>query len=153
MPVLCGILLGMQAFFIDRTSGEVAVQQIIDKQEAIEKDPRHPPIMIMPEGTQSNGKYLLPFKRGAFESLKAVVPIVLKFTSSESCKPSWECLGFLEQGSIVLSRGYYTVTVVTLPPLKPTDYLFEKYADKGSSKAEIFAWAARDIMARVAKKE
>merc|ERR1711920_605542 len=51
VPILCGILLGMQAFFIDRTSGEVAVQQIIDKQRAIEKDPRNPPIMIMPEGT------------------------------------------------------------------------------------------------------
>jgi len=38
----------------------------------------------------------------------------------------------------------------TLPPLKPTDYLFEKFADKGNSKPEIFAWAARDIMARVA---
>ena len=40
-----------------------------------------------------------------------------------------------------------------LPPLKPTDYLFEKYADKGNSKAEIYAWAAREIMAKVAKVE
>ena len=117
MPILGGILLGMQAFYIDRTSGEVAVQQIIAKQEAIEKDPRHPPIMIFPEGTQSNGKYILPFKRGAFESLKAVVPIVLKFTSSVSCEQTWECLGIIELGCLIFSRGIYTVTVFTLPPL------------------------------------
>ena len=41
--------------------------------------------------------------------------------------------------------------MTTLPPLKPNDYLFEKYADKGKSKAEIFAWVARDVMAKVAK--
>ena len=41
------------------------------------------------------------------------------------------------------------MTLTNLPPLKPTEYLFEKYADKGNTKAEIFAWAARDIMSRV----
>ena len=40
-----------------------------------------------------------------------------------------------------------------LPPLKPNDYLFEKFADKGKTKAEIFAWATRDIMSRVSKCE
>ena len=35
----------------------------------------------------------------------------------------------------------------------PNDYLFEKYADKGKTKAEIFAWAARDIMAKVSNCE
>ena len=29
--------------------------------------------------------------------------------------------------------------------------MFEKYADKGKTKAEIFAWVANDIMARVAE--
>ena len=41
----------MQPFYIDRKGGDDAVKQIIEKQEAIEKDPRNPPIMIMPEGT------------------------------------------------------------------------------------------------------
>eukprot|EP00350_Pseudokeronopsis_sp_OXSARD2_P006960 CAMPEP_0170544346 /NCGR_PEP_ID=MMETSP0211-20121228/3145_1 /TAXON_ID=311385 /ORGANISM="Pseudokeronopsis sp., Strain OXSARD2" /LENGTH=99 /DNA_ID=CAMNT_0010847973 /DNA_START=789 /DNA_END=1085 /DNA_ORIENTATION=+ len=35
-----------------------------------------------------------------------------------------------------------------LPPLEPTDYLFEKHKDKGSEKWEIYAWAAREIMAK-----
>ena len=76
VPFLSSILEQMQVFYISRNAGEDAVQQIIAKQEAVENDTRNPPIMIMPEGTQSNGKYMLPFKRGAFESLKAVQPII-----------------------------------------------------------------------------
>ena len=42
------------------------------------------------------------------------------------------------------------MTLTNLPPLLPTEYMFEKYADKGATKPEIFAWVANDIMARVA---
>ena len=66
-------------------------------------------------------------------------------------RPTWECLGFLEQIALAGSAfGIYTLSLTRLPPLKPNDYLYEKFADKGNSKAEIFAWAARDIMAKVA---
>ena len=85
---------------------------------------------------------MLPFKRGAFESLRAVTPIVLKFKGSKNMGPTWECLGFMEQIFLICTYGSYSVTLTQLPPLKPNDYLFEKYADKGESKAEIFAWAA-----------
>ena len=38
VPLLADILKGMQVFYIDRTSGDAAVKQIIEKQEAVEKD-------------------------------------------------------------------------------------------------------------------
>ena len=153
--IVRNFLAPMQVFYIDRKAGDQAVNEIIEKQEAVEKDPRNPPIMVMPEGTQSNGKYLLPFKRGAFEGLKTVQPIVTVCEKSPKyMRPSWECLGFLEQifltGTIC---SFYTLKMTRLPPFKPNDYLFEKYADKGTSKAEIFAWAARDLMSKVSKCE
>ena len=106
--------------------------------------------MILPEGTQSNGKYLIPFKRGAFESLMTVIPIVTIYTKCTSyMRPSWECLGFLEQIFLVgTAPGYYTAELIKLPPFKPNDYLYEKFADKGKTKAAIFAWAAREVMAK-----
>ena len=65
-------------------------------------------------------------------------------------RPTWECLGFLEQAFLCASSfGISSTTIRILPPLKPNDYLFEKFADKGKTKAEIFAWAARDIMGKV----
>ena len=148
VPILFGILLGMQSFFIDRTSGDVAVQAIIDKQVAVEKDSRNPPIIIWPEGTQSNGKYLIPFKRGAFESLKAVTPVTTSFKSYGMVEYSWDCLGFFEQGVATFAGSFTTNTTTILPPLKPTEYMFDKFADKGKSKAEIFAWVTRDIMSK-----
>lgn len=48
------------------------------------------------------------------------------------------------------SYGLFTMTLTNLPPLLPNDFMFEKYADKGATKPEIFAWVANDIMARVA---
>ena len=36
-----------------------------------------------------------------------------------------------------------------MPPFYPNDYLFEKHADKGKEKWEIYAWAVRDIMCKV----
>lgn len=40
-----------------------------------------------------------------------------------------------------------------LPPIKPNDYMFEKHADKGKEKWEIFAWVVRDVMAKYGKFE
>jgi len=33
-----------------------------------------------------------------------------------------------------------------MPPFEPNEYLFEKHADKGNERWEIFAWAVRDAM-------
>ena len=53
--------------------------------------------MVMPEGTQHNAKYILPFKRGAFESLKAVIPVITVYESSaNSFLPTWDSLSFAE---------------------------------------------------------
>ena len=94
---------------------------------------------------------MMPFKRGAFESLKAVQPVCIEYeVYPRNMRPTWECLGFLEHAFLCASSfGTSSATISILPPLKPNAYLFEKYAGKGSTKAEIFAWAARDIMAKV----
>ena len=47
----------------------------------------------------------------------------------------------------------WQVDIAVLPPFKPNDYLFEKHADKGKEKWEIFAWAVRDVMAKHGKFE
>lgn len=56
-----------------------AIQDIIDRQTLIENDIDQKNMLIYPEGTQSNGKYLIPFKKGAFAGLKAVKPVVINY--------------------------------------------------------------------------
>jgi len=41
------------------------------------------------------------------------------------------------------------VTVTEMVPFAPNEYLFETHKDKGQEKWEVFAWACRDIMAKV----
>ena len=39
--------------------------------------------------------------------------------------------------------------VKVLPVMYPNDYLYSKHSDKGTEKWEIYAWACRDLMAKV----
>ena len=48
-------------------------QQILERQEEIEKG-HYPPLIFYAEGGTSNGKQLLQFKKGGFFSLKSVQP-------------------------------------------------------------------------------
>jgi 1-acyl-sn-glycerol-3-phosphate acyltransferase len=52
-----------QGIFITRGGSkderDSQIQQIIDRQEAVEKNPDWNPLCIYPEGTQSNGSALL----------------------------------------------------------------------------------------------
>lgn len=38
-----------------------------------------------------------------------------------------------------------------MPPFQPNEYLFEKHADKGKERWEIYAWAVRDAMMKAGK--
>ena len=45
-------------------------------------------------------------------------------------------------------RPIRDTTCYGLPIFEPNDYLFKTHKDKGETKADIFAWAARDAMAK-----
>jgi len=42
-----------------------------------------------------------------------------------------------------------TVNLVIMPPFQPNEYLWAAHADKGKEKWEIYAWAVRDVIAKV----
>ena len=51
------------------------------------------PLCIFPEATTSNGTCLNPFKRGAFEGLRTVVPMYVKVTN-RMMRPMYDVLEF-----------------------------------------------------------
>lgn len=106
---------------------------------------KYPPICIFPEGGTSNGHYLLPFKRGAFASLRAVKPIVLKY-SYGTVSPAWDVIPFMPLVIMMLSLFDFKCEVIELPTFTPNDYLFQNHANKGKENHEIYAWAIREIM-------
>jgi 1-acyl-sn-glycerol-3-phosphate acyltransferase len=151
--ILSAMIRYTQGIFITRGGSTKAerdaqIQQIIERQEAVEKNPDWNPICIYPEGTQSNGTALLPFKKGAFVSMKAVTPMVINYSWS-GFSPTWDSMTFLGQAPLMYSfPGTYGCNVKILPDFLPNKYLLEKHRDKGKDDWEIFAWAVRDIMAR-----
>ena len=74
-----------------------------------------------------------------------MIPVITNYVDCPAyMRPTWECLGFLEQVIIVGSiTGTYKAEILVLPPILPNEYMFQKFADKGKSKAEIFAWVSR----------
>jgi len=90
----------------------------------------------------------LPFKRGAFSSLTAVSPVILKY----NCPIVHVC------NAVVKDLVLYILILCTferivcfreeLPIFKPNKYLFETHKDKGKTEWEIYAWAVRDVMAK-----
>jgi len=41
--------------------------------------------------------------------------------------------------------------IVALPVFEPNEYLFRNFGHKGETKADVYAWAVRDAMARATK--
>jgi 1-acyl-sn-glycerol-3-phosphate acyltransferase len=86
-----------------------ALRRIKERQEISEKS-LAPPLHIFVEGCTTNGTKLIKFKRGAFDSLKAVKPIVLTYkTASWGMSPVTDMLGFGVLVLCSLCSGYIKV--------------------------------------------
>ena len=107
------------------------------------------PICLFPEGTTTNGKYILKFKRGAFYNLLPIKPQIILLGNNLNYSVA------IGVGSPVMnyfrSLCYFgcQINLCELPVIKPTEYMFEKYADLGEEKWEIFAEVTRKIMCEI----
>lgn len=82
-PVFGGITTNLKSIFVQRENAEnrhQVMKDIKDRVHNINSGKLFPPVIIFPEGTTSNGSYLLSFKRGAFESLEPVKICCLKYS-------------------------------------------------------------------------
>lgn len=154
MPLFGVGVIAMEGLFCPREATpavkELTVKLIGDRQlEIHEGRSTKSPLMIFPEGTTSNGTSILPFRRGAFQSLLPVRPVSLKYPNYNTVHPANEVLK--DHVVLILSccNLFPTFIGVNLYPIfEPTEYLWEQHADKGKQKWEIYAWAIRDILSK-----
>lgn len=155
VPVLRQNIIGLRSIFISRGASEEERAQIItmihERQQKVLDDPTFPQICIYPEGTQTNGKTLIPFKKGAFFSMLPVTPVVIKYGFNEKggVSPAWDCFPFGSHCFFLHAMiGRISCDITILPDFKPNEYLLRTHRDKGKEDWEIYAWAVRDIIAK-----
>ena len=150
---LVGIISkGINCLFVKRESKEDR-ERIFVELEKRQKDFYEgrilSPLCLFPEGTTTNGKYILKFKRGAFYSLLPIKPQIILLDNNLNYSVA------LGVGSAIMnyfrSLCYFgcKINLCELPVIKPTEYMFEKYSHLGEEKWEVFAEVTRKIMCEI----
>lgn len=77
------------------------------------------PVVCFPEGTTTNGKYLIHFHRGAFVPGAPVKPVILRYPHT-SFNPSWESISFPAHLFRFLTQMVNRCTVTLCPVYTPS---------------------------------
>ncbi|KAK9839499.1 hypothetical protein WJX81_005850 [Elliptochloris bilobata] len=91
IPLIGLVSTKMQCLYVDRETANEAVQgvgaQVKARMQRADQRQRNStsrtggerPMLLFPEGTTTNGRYLLPFKKGAFLAGLPLQPVVLRY--------------------------------------------------------------------------
>ncbi|GMN35469.1 hypothetical protein TIFTF001_005300 [Ficus carica] len=98
-----------------------------------------PMMMLFPEGTTTNGNFLLPFKTGAFLAKAPVLPVILRYPY-QRFSPAWDSISGVRHVIFLLCQFVNHLEVIRLPIYHPNEQ--EKEDPK------LYAENARKLMAR-----
>ncbi|KAK4387540.1 Lysophospholipid acyltransferase LPEAT1 [Sesamum angolense] len=79
-----------------------------------------PKIMLFPEGTTTNGDYLLPFKTGAFLAKAPVLPVILRYPY-QRFSPAWDSISGVRHVILLLCQFVNHIEVTRLPIYHPSE--------------------------------
>lgn len=68
------------------------------------------------QGTTTNGKYMLPFKTGAFLAGAPVQPVILKY-GPDTVSPAWDSVTAFWHVFLMLANPVHSVTARQVSPL------------------------------------
>ncbi|CAH9144767.1 unnamed protein product [Cuscuta epithymum] len=98
-----------------------------------------PIMMLFPEGTTTNGDFLLPFKTGAFLSKVPVLPVILSYPY-QRFSPAWDSIAGARHVILLLCQFINHMEVIRLP------IYFPSQQEKDDPK--LYAENVRRLMAR-----
>ena len=90
MPLIGWFAEVLNAVFVDRHADSETKEGYKDQIRAIAHNKESPPVLIFPEGTCTNGRALITFKRGAFEPGVNILPVCLRY----KCKLDPSSVGY-----------------------------------------------------------
>ncbi|CAL0305829.1 unnamed protein product [Lupinus luteus] len=78
-----------------------------------------PLMMLFPEGTTTNGDFLLPFKTGGFLAREPVLPVILKY-HYQRFSPAWDSISGVRHVILLLCQFVNYMEVIRLPVYYPS---------------------------------
>jgi lysophosphatidylcholine acyltransferase/lyso-PAF acetyltransferase len=112
-PLYGTLAKAMQCFFVERecrTGKDAVMGQLIERIKSFYTSQSCAPLLIFPEGTTTNGEYLISFKKGAFLNFTPLKMYGIKYLN-KNFNPSLDVLG---TGSVVLLSMCHFYNPVTL---------------------------------------
>ncbi|XP_073141872.1 lysophospholipid acyltransferase LPEAT1 isoform X2 [Henckelia pumila] len=79
-----------------------------------------PKFMLFPEGTTTNGDYILPFKSGAFLAKAPVLPVILRYPY-QRFSPAWDSISGVRHLIYLLCQFVNYIDVTKLPVYCPSE--------------------------------
>jgi len=146
-PALGAALKELGSFFVNRDSEESrkkALDTLIKRQQDFYNKKSFIRTLVFPEGTTTNGKYLITFKKGSFISLLPLKPLIVLPDEKFPCSTN-RFLFFMR----TISTYSITIPYAELPVIKPTPFMFEKYKMLGKEQWEIYAKVVNKIYAEI----
>ncbi|KAG1664377.1 hypothetical protein FOA52_004710 [Chlamydomonas sp. UWO 241] len=77
-------------------------------------------MLLFPEGTTTNGKYLLPFKTGAFLAGVPLQPVIIKYHGT-AFSPTWDTINVFRQIWLLMCQPITHITCVELAVYHPSE--------------------------------
>ncbi|KAG0495407.1 hypothetical protein HPP92_000098 [Vanilla planifolia] len=84
------------------------------------QDKNAPMMLLFPEGTTTNGDYLLPFKTGAFLANVPVLPVILRYPY-QRFSPAWDSISGVRHIVLLLCQFINHIEVIHLPVYYPSE--------------------------------
>ena len=146
------IATAMHCLYIKRESSEERKKifdQLEERQKLFYEGKFLAPLAMFPEGTTTCGRNILKFKKGTFYALLPVKPVIINHYQESNYHLS------IGAGSAVLSyiknfcHSIEKLYFIEMPIIRPTKFMFERYAHLGNEKWEIYAEVVRKIYSEI----
>ncbi|KAG2663898.1 hypothetical protein I3760_16G054400 [Carya illinoinensis] len=92
---------------------------VTERVKEAHQDKSAPIMMLFPEGTTTNGDFLLPFKTGAFLAKAPVLPVILRYPF-QRFSPAWDSISGVRHVIFLLSQFVNHLEVIRLPIYYPS---------------------------------
>ncbi|KAE8735127.1 Lysophospholipid acyltransferase LPEAT1 [Hibiscus syriacus] len=92
---------------------------VTDRVHKAHQNKSAPMMMLFPEGTTTNGDYLLPFKTGAFLAGAPMVPVILRYPY-QRFSPAWDTITGVRHVVLLLCQFVNHMEVIHLPIYYPS---------------------------------